>query len=1336
MIHGIHALIHAVLPEHIPPQPKRLITNVHAVKGERLMDPMLQLARRFLATEKTFEINALTDIVNEIEGEISKIEKEEAKTGANPNGCDGLHQMLWQSRDVRAQEILANVLYRQPKKIARRLCELKPELCPEFAHYLVDEANAEWESQKNGKWRSREKELHDLFERHGYDVHDNFPGELELCLVEKPEFMLALADHLNAALPFGLVLKKELFEIQKSRKSRLKDDGDARAAQWIKEIYRIYTILVRMPVDDHRGERYKNRLCALRRRILKRKSEAPNGDPQPVSTYAPSHAEKMSLFGLALSGGGIRSATFNLGVLQGLADLDLLRRVDYLSGVSGGSHIAGWLAAWIKREEDGIRRVQRWLSPVRCPAPDTYETQPIHFLRKFSNYLAPRKGLLSADTWSIFSAWLRNTVLNQIVFGLLLASLLGLPKLIFLVFDTGNWLQQNYGWTNGLYILTTVGLAVLIGLNLKRFDHDPRPGRGDRRQPSRLWEDFGIHSTIVLGFLVLGLLGSYQLWWTKKLGIITRPRFFWGATYLVIFLFLIVSQACARSWRSFYSQRAEDTTAWRTMGALLATAATSALSSFAGLGVLYLIFQHAISVVEKRGLAETLVLGPVVLIGVISLAIMLQIGFLGHNLPDTRREWWNRLGATMLITSTLWIAFSACALFGPWFVLYLSGLTHPAIPWSFLFFWLATTTIGFRSGQSDQTPPFPAEKEGGNTKYLAWITRTAPREWIARIAPYIYIAGLAILLSFMLYVLTFLPTWHFIPGLRPHSWYLNLFIPLGYWDFFPLSLGRWWVPPLLFVLAMFLAWRFDINEFSMHHFYRNRLVRCYLGASRTPGTRVPNPFTGFDPEDDLSLSELRENPPVPDNLARAGLKYHGPFPIINTTLNLVAGKELAWQERKAASFVFTPLYCGYECLPRQERTKRNFANYGYRPTTGYAEPRSNGPTLGTVLGISGAAVNPNMGYHSSPAVSFLMALFNVRLGCWLGNTSHKTSWKKSSPRLGLTYLINELTGNTDDTSWFINLSDGGHFENLGLYELVRRRCKYVIVSDAEEDSRFSFNGLGNAIRKCRTDFGVDIRLDPDQLRPVAGVGRSRTHCAVGEIIYSPDVRGILVYIKTSLTGDEPGDVLEYKLRQSVFPHQSTANQFFDESQFESYRALGQHTAMVILLRAAQSSSEFLEQPNPPPARPGNRNVLAENEILLRQMFRYLQAMWYPRPQSMIELSEQHSKLYADLLEKFRSNRGNELDGAARAFFRTPTHPQHEFFMYSMMIELMHRIFEDLELETKADHPHNEGWVSMFRDWAEDKGFKSVWDVVKGNYDIRFRIFCKREFALDPHESPQ
>lgn len=1321
------------------------------------MDPMLQLAKRFLATEYKFDRKSRDEILKKIEADIKQ--QSMPKNGA---GQDWLQLTLWKARDVRAQDILANVLYRNPK-IARQLCELRPELCPEFVSYLVDQARREWQEEKARLGWPPKQEICKLFEEKGYKVHETFPDALELALVEKPEFMQALANHLKVALPFSLVLREELAEIQRSRESRLLEDLDARATQSTKDIYRIHTILGRLSANDHRRGQYQARLRRLEKCIEEKngfktangakpagRRQSPKNAPvtndlpknngssgqQPdhetAAGYAPAQAEKMSLFGVALSGGGIRSATFNLGLLQGMANLDLLRRVDYLSGVSGGSHIAGWLAAWIKREHDGIRKVQRWLSPLRCPDPGSFETQPIHFLRRFSNYLAPRKAVLSADVWSMPSAWLRNTLLNQIVFVQLLASLLGLPKLLFHVFDHSAWFASNEGWIGGLSILLMGGLALLIGLNLNRFDHDPRPGRGDRRRPSRLWEEFGIQATVVFGFMILGLLGSYQLWWLQGA---PPPQRHWGLMYAVLFLALLLAQVCARNWRCFYSQRSEDTTNVQTALALLATAASSALSSFIGWGVLYIglqqferFQQRSPSLRAALGQADTIVFGPVAIVGTLSLVIIFQMGLLGHNFPDSRREWWSRLGAKLFIACLLWIALAGCSLFGPWLVLELIGLHHLAVPGSVLI-WLVTTTIGFSMGRSAKTPPFPVEKEAMTTKRLEWLARVASGEWIVRIAPYFYIGGLAIFVSFLLYSLVTLLQWNPLPEAS------------AYWEPWSLDLllfGSWWLPAAMLLLAMLLAWRFDVNEFSMHHFYRNRLVRCYLGASRAHGTRRPNPFTGFDPEDDLSLSDFRVAPPAPHNLARAARPYYGPFPIINTALNLVAGKELAWQERKAASFAFTPLYCGYEYAAGEARPRSNFANSGYRPTTDYAEPRSGGVSLGTAFAISGAAVNPSMGYHSSLAVSFLMALFNVRLGCWLGNTRHRKSWKKSSPGLGLTYLINELIGNTDDTSWFVNLSDGGHFENLGLYELVRRRCKYIIASDAEQDSTFSFNALGNAIRKCRTDFGVDIRLNPDQLRPVPGMGKSRTHCAVGEIVYSADVRGTLVYIKTSLTGDEPGDVLEYKLSHSVFPHQSTFNQFFDESQFESYRGLGLHTATVILMRAAQFSPEIPNQAQSergqPAMKTGIRSPIAENDSFLHEMFRYLQAMWYPCSQNMLALGEQHSRLYAELVEKFRSTGGSNLEAPARTFFRnswlSTWRPNPEFLVYTTMIELMHRIFQDLELETTTDHPHNEGWVSMFRDWAHDPNFCRVWEDVRDNYDIRFRNFCNKEFDLD------
>jgi hypothetical protein len=124
------------------------------------------------------------------------------------------------------------------------------------------------------------------------------------------------------------------------------------------------------------------------------------------------------------------------------------------------------------------------------------------------------------------------------------------------------------------------------------------------------------------------------------------------------------------------------------------------------------------------------------------------------------------------------------------------------------------------------------------------------------------------------------------------------------------------------------------------------------------------------------------------------------------------------------------------------------------------------------------------------------------------------------------------------------------------------------VSTEEQDENFTFSGLGNAVRKCRTDFGVEIVFrSPDILHRHDAKRLKRTHAAIAEIFYPGGERGWLLYLKSSLTGDEPGDVLEYAWRVKQFPHESTADQWFDESQFESYRKLGYHIADTVLRTA-------------------------------------------------------------------------------------------------------------------------------------------------------------------------
>lgn len=344
----------------------------------------------------------------------------------------------------------------------------------------------------------------------------------------------------------------------------------------------------------------------------------------------------------------------------------------------------------------------------------------------------------------------------------------------------------------------------------------------------------------------------------------------------------------------------------------------------------------------------------------------------------------------------------------------------------------------------------------------------------------------------------------------------------------------------------------DVNEFSMHLFYRNRLVRAYLGASNI--RRNPHPFTGFAADDDIRLSDLDPASPAKDDLE----PYAGPYPLVCTALNLVAGDDLAWQQRKATSFVYSPRFCGYDHL--QKNTSPGLYEQGYRRTVQFSDPE--GPHLGTAMAASGAAASPNMGYHSSPAVAALMTFFDIRLGWWVGNPRDPKTWQSYGP--APYYLLNELFSKTDDESHYLYLSDGGHFENLAVYELVRRRLKLIIAFDGDADGDYKFGDLGGLIEKCRRDLGADIDISVKGISPAGDPRFSPTHFAIGRISYReltpnlPEDHGWLIYIKSSLCGNEPEDVLAYQRSRQVFPHDPTADQFFTESQFESYRALGKH----------------------------------------------------------------------------------------------------------------------------------------------------------------------------------
>jgi hypothetical protein len=389
-----------------------------------------------------------------------------------------------------------------------------------------------------------------------------------------------------------------------------------------------------------------------------------------------------------------------------------------------------------------------------------------------------------------------------------------------------------------------------------------------------------------------------------------------------------------------------------------------------------------------------------------------------------------------------------------------------------------------------------------------------------------------------------LAQWSSIPPLNRHG--LGIFSP-GWFAIFA---------PLLFGVAVggFVTWvasrGVNINSFSLHAIYRNRLVRTFLGSSRP--MRSPDAFSGLDEDDDPPMSSLWPRRHPDGSWPR--VDQWRPFHIINIALNAVSTRHLSWQSREVASFTVSPLHSGS-------------AARGYRRSYEYGGRQ--GISLGSAMAISGVTANPNIGYHASPEIAFVLRLFNLRLGWWLGNPGPEgqDTFRFSGPNVALQPLIEETFGLTTDERPYVYLSDGGHFDNLGLYEMVRRRCRYIIVVDVGVDPDHTFGDLGNAVRKISIDLGVRVRfhgLDKLQKRDPAKpiLGATVPYHAVGEIDYpaadggNKDDFGTILYIRPGYHGIESVDVQAYAIANPDFPHQETIDHVFGAAQFESYRALG------------------------------------------------------------------------------------------------------------------------------------------------------------------------------------
>lgn len=854
------------------------------------------------------------------------------------------------------------------------------------------------------------------------------------------------------------------------------------------------------------------------------------------------------LSALCLSGGGIRSATFNLGVLQALAHYKVLGKFDYLSSVSGGGYIASWLQAWIQHGKEERKTVDTVVTELSDTPKDVNplrpEPRPVDHLRDFSNYLTPKLGLFSGDTWTAAAIVVRNLLLNWLVIVPLLAALVVIPQGLYLVVQST--VDRDLGQT---MLALSIVAELLASFSVYYHRH---LGRETQRTEGKKQPSAGRYVWLCVlpivaagGLLSFAGLGYHDLQPPPRFWSLTdHPALSFSILWCVVvpalgWLLVEVPQLVRRRRRARTDDERQELRDYR--AAMLIEFPALVFSGVVAALLLVLMIDNWLSLFyAKPGLYVMLVLP--VLLALYLLARTLFVGFASLSealtrraspglMNDADREWWARLSGWILVIALGWAVVTGLCLFGQYLLEVATGYAKPMIAAAGGISGLVAALLGSR----DKTP------SDGSSSLMQRIALVAAAPLFA-VCAFLLICWATALLG---------------------GWIVSsesiFFEPLTRQQGLEGTNFRWfWALPAIFLaISLLMGCIVNVNRFSLHGLYRNRLVRAYLGASNA--NRRPDPFTGFDVDDNLRMHKLR-----PEAGAQRLL------PIINMTLNLLRDGKLAWQQRKAESFCATPYYCG------------NFYE-GYRPSRCYGGP--GGITLGTAITISGAAANPNMGYCSSPALAFVMSLFNVRLGAWLGNTNDKgesTFWLPG-PRQALRPMLGELFGFTTTDFKYVNLSDGGHFDNLGLYEVVLRRCRHIVVSDAGCDGNNGFGDLGNAIRKIRIDFGIPIRFEKEiEIFPNSESKRG-LYCAVATVDYGKIDDGAppgrIIYIKPTLRGRGqdplPYDVYSYSKSVKAFPHESTADQWFSESQFESYRALGMHCVQQVIGSAVPDSFQDL-----------------------------------------------------------------------------------------------------------------------------------------------------------------
>lgn len=383
----------------------------------------------------------------------------------------------------------------------------------------------------------------------------------------------------------------------------------------------------------------------------------------------------------------------------------------------------------------------------------------------------------------------------------------------------------------------------------------------------------------------------------------------------------------------------------------------------------------------------------------------------------------------------------------------------------------------------------------------------------------------------------------------------------------------WILTGSLIAGAVIVGGLINSNLFGLHRMYRDRLMETFLPEAAAVQERRWEPaFTA----DGTFLKDVCTG------------QDRGPYHLLNANVILTDSDHAYYRGRGGDNFVFSSQYCGSEAT-------------GWRPTGEFC---GGSMSLATAMAISGAAVNPNaacggQGAMRNPLASFMLSLFGVRLGYWVPNPEPTRAMGRLLGRFWPNLLIPGLRQGLfgvglDQRASFVELTDGGHFDNTGLYELIRRRVDCIVLSLASADKQYGFDDLADVIERVRVDFGVFIdflgnfkQSVPDASIPAVGIASGLRMCAqsycAGDIAYpqvgnSASKKGTLIVLKAALISDLPADVIRYAVGHGDFPNESTVDQFFDERQFEAYRETG-YAACRDMLKA--HGYHFRAIPKPP-----------------------------------------------------------------------------------------------------------------------------------------------------------